>query len=150
MKKNLSQHVFEMRRLGEVLVPYNFPKAPPTVEDDINILKIRELTVDGYDVCCHYSKSDQDGYFMESFQIFGKHFPFLPFSLVCKLARHFLGEHELSLIEIYRENRKIYCWTLAVDFDGCAIPSPYETEVEYCTYEGFNYCYMQPNQVDFH
>ena len=150
MHKSLVQHVAEMRALGKILVPYNFPKAPAEWEDDLNVLKSRELIVDGYDVVLHYSKADYEDHYLETLQVLGKNCPFLPFALVCKLAKIFLGEAELSLVEIFRENRKIYCWTLTVDRDDHPIPSPYPTEVERCSYQGFQYCYMNPDQINFH
>jgi hypothetical protein len=149
-RKKLQEHVREMRGLGDVLVPYNFPKAPAEWEDTINILKAREITVDGYTAVVHYSKGDYDDHYLETLQILGKNSPFLPFHVVCKLAKSFLGEHELSLVEIFRENRKIYCWTLTVDMTGKPIPSPFEGDVEKCNYEGFEYGMLQPDQVNFH
>lgn len=148
--KTLGQHITEMRNLGEVLVPYNYPLAPAEWESDINILKMREITVDGYTVVAHYSKADYETHYLETLQLLGKNCPFLPFCLVCKLGSKFLGQDGLSLIEFFRDNRKVYCWTLTVDRDGQPIPNPYEPETEHCTYEGFSYHYMHPSQVNFH
>jgi len=149
-KEKLQKHVEEMRALGEHLIHYNFPKAPAEWEDDINILKAREIVVDGYTVVVHYSKADYDNHYLETLQILGKNAPFLPFVLICKLAKVFLGDQELSLVEIVRDNRKIYCWTLTVDSDNNPIPSPFQQESEPCQFEGFRYSYMNPDQVNFH
>jgi hypothetical protein len=146
----LERHVREMRALAEHLVPYNFPKAPADWEDDINILKAREVTIDGYSVVVHFSKADYGDHYLETLQILAKNAPFLPFVLLCKLAKAFLGDKELSLVEVIRDNRKVYCWTLTVDKDGNPIPSPFQQESEPCQYEGFRYSYMQPDQVKFH
>jgi hypothetical protein len=148
--KKLEDHVEHMRNLGDMLIPYNFPKAPAEWEDDINILKATEMVVDGYTIVVHYSKADYETHYLETLQILGKNAPFLPFVLICKLAKRFLGEHELSLIEVVRDNRKVYCWTLTVDRDGKPIPSPFDQETEPCQYEGFHYSYMKPDQVRFH
>lgn len=150
MDKSLGKHIEEMRGLGEVLVKYNFPKAPSEWEDDLNVLKMRELIIDGYYVLAHYSKADYGDHFLETLQVLGKNCPFLPFFLVCKLAKRFLGERELSLLEFVRDNRKIYCWTLTLDMENNPIPSPFDPEVKRCVYEGLEYGYMQPSQVNFH
>ena len=42
--------------MGDMLIPYNFPKAPPptTMEDDLAIFKQREAIIDGYPIMLHY------------------------------------------------------------------------------------------------
>jgi hypothetical protein len=146
---SLERTISEMKSLGETLIPYNYPKDTAATDDEIFYLKLREIIVDGYFVTIFYQKADFDSHYMESFQVYGRNSPFLPFSLVCKLAKKFLGSQELSLVEVYKDNRKIYCWSVCTDKDGKVIPSPYEVEVEKCSYEGFNYLYMEPNQVNF-
>ncbi len=148
--KPLIEHVNEMRGLGEVLIDYNFPKAPPEWEDDLNVLKMRELVVDGYCILVHYSKADYGDHLLETLQVLGKNCPFLPFCLVCKLAKSYLGNRGLSLVEFFRDNRKIYCWTLTLDMEGKPIPSPFSPDVQMCVYDGLEYGYMKPNQVNFH
>ena len=148
---NLDEIVERLRGTGELLIPYNFPKAPPTMtlEDDLAIFKEKEAIIDGYTLYVHYQKSDYDTYFLETIQIYNKFSPFLPFNLVCKIGQRFLGSHHLSLVELFKDNRKIYCWSVCVDDRGRPIPSPYELETEDCEFEGFNYSYMQPSQVHF-
>lgn len=148
----LEDVIDNMRALGDLLIPHNYPKAPllSTSEDDLAILKEREITVDGYPIFLHYQKADYDTHLMETIQIYGKNSPFLPFNLVCKLAKRFLGSHHLSLVEIFKENRKIYIWSVCVDKRGRPIPFPFEEEIEDCEFEGFNYSYMQPNQIYFY
>ncbi len=145
----LEVQVEQMRGLGEYLIPYNFPKAPAEWEDDINVLKAREIVVDGYTIVVHYSKADYENHYLETLQILGKNAPFLPFVLICKLAKSYLGDQELSLVEIVKDNRKIYCWTLTLEGSN-PIPSPFQQETEPCDYEGFHYNYMNPDQVNFH
>lgn len=146
----LEEVVDQMRTMGDMLIPYNFPKSPPSHgEDELAIFKERECLIEGYPVIIHYQKGDYDRHLMETLQIYGKNSPFLPFSVICKLAKAFLGPHHLSLVELFRDNRKIYCWSVCVDRRGCPIPSLYDVETEQCNYEGFSYLYMQPNQVNF-
>ncbi len=147
----IDEHVKRMRAMGEILVSYNFPKVKPEEEDAVSVLKERDIVADGYDLCCHYSKSDYGEYLMEMVQVFGRNTPFLPFCLVCKLGRKFLGDKHLSLVEIYRHNRKMYCWTVAVDRDGKPIPSPFqETKYEDHEFQGFRYRLMNPKTVNFY
>lgn len=148
----LDEIIEGMRELGDVLIPYNYPKAPPqmTLEDDLAIFKHKEAIVDGYPIILHYQKADYENHFLETLQIYGKNSPFLPFGLICKLAKRFLGKHHLSLVELFKDNRKIYIWSVCVDRRGRPIAAPYEIDTEECNFEGFNYLYMQPNQVNFY
>jgi hypothetical protein len=145
-QETLDATVEQMRALGEQLVPYNAPENEP----DLYVLKTREVTVEGYDVILYYTKSRFDEHATEILQVYGKNMPFLPFYLACKLAKKFLGSKELSLVELFRGNRKVYCWSVNVDDHGRPIRTPYEVEAENCTYEGFRYSYLQPNQVNFY
>lgn len=145
---SLSELVSSLKNLGTMLIPYNYPLAPITEEDDMSFFKTRDAVVDGYTVILHYQKCDYDSHLMETLQIYGKYSPFLPFELVCKLARKFLGGQELSLVEVFRDNRKIYCWSVCIDRAGNPIEAPYEVEVEKCTFGGLTYNYMLPSQVN--
>lgn len=147
---SLEVTVEQMRALGEQLIPYNAPRASKENENDIGVLKSRRILVDGYEVNVYYTKSDFGEYKTEVVQIWGEFAPFLPFNLICKMAKAFLGGAHLSLVELFKGNRKVYCWTVTVDEDGKPRPSPYEAETEECTFEGFTYSYLQPNQVNFY
>lgn len=148
-QKPLDEIIENMRSLGETIIPYNFPLAPLAREDDLAIFKEREIIVDGYQIVINYQKSDYNIYLMETLQIHGKNSPFLPFNLICKLAKRFLGSRHLSLVELFRQNRKLYIWSVCVDRNGKPLPIPYEEETEFCEFEGLNYLYLQPNQVNF-
>jgi hypothetical protein len=140
--------VCRLKSIGDMLIPYNFPLNDPQVEDDIHPLKIIETTVDGYRLIIYFSKADYDNYFLETAQIFGVNMPFVPFCLVVKIAQKFLGNENLSLVEIPRSNRKVYCWSVCKDKNGSAIEYPYNIKIETCQFEGFEYFYMQPDQVN--
>lgn len=143
----LNELVREMKALGDVLVPYNFPQAKMDMGDDLGIFKAREAVIDGYSLFLHYQKSDYESYFAETLQIHNLKSPFLPFSLVSKLGRRFLGSQELALVELFRDNRKIYVWCAYRDKDNQPI-SPENDHMEECDFEGFKYYYLQPSQVD--
>jgi hypothetical protein len=148
--QSLEDIIEEMRSVGDLIIDHNFPKMPVLMEDDLIIFKQREVVIDGYSVTVNYQKSDYGDIFMETLQIYGTNSPFLPFNLICKLGKRFLGSHNLSLVELFKDNKKIYIWTVWVDEQGKPCDPPYEIETEECVFEGLQYSYMQPNQVDFY
>ncbi len=150
MHKSLDENILEMKRTSHFLMNYSFPKVPPEDEDDINILKVRDVCVDGYDVVLHYSKTDYDNYFLETLQILGKYSSFLPFALVCKIGKRFLGENYLSLVEVFKDNRKIYCWTRVSNYDGESVQMPNQEDARCESYEGLEYVLIDPQDVNFY
>jgi len=148
--EKLDTIVEKMRSFGDFLVPYNFPRVPHEEEDAINCIKARDVHVDGYNLILHYSKAEYEHNYVESLKVLGKYSPFLPFILVCKIGKRFLGEEHLSLVEIFQGNRKIYCWSKVTDKDGKAVPSPHQTELERRIFEGFSYRLMNPSHVNFY
>ena len=151
-KLKLDEEIDRMKNMGDLLIPYNFPLGDPTWEDDLNFLKITDCTVDGYGMILHFSKAKYENHYLETLQVMSKDAPFLPFNLVAKLAQKILGGHRLSLVEMLRGSRKIYCWTLLVDEAGKPMKSNLEESesVEMCVYEGFEYGYIDPTTVNFY
>lgn len=149
MLESLDDFIDRIRNLGERLIPFNYPKSPIQPVDDLLIFKSESIIVDGYSMIIHYQKSDYDDYLMEVLQIYGETVPFLPFTVVTKLAKKFLGSHELSLVEMFKEGRKIYCWTIYVDRTGRPISPPYELEAEICEFDDLKYNLMQSYQMFF-
>lgn len=148
--ENIKTLIQRMQRLADRLIPYSYPSVKPQDEDDINVLKFASTTVDGYDVVLHFNKHDYGTHYLETFQVLGQDCPFLPFATICKLARAFLGNSNLSLVELFKDNRKIYCWTVVRNKGGVSIPNPYKNNSEICSYEGFAYNYVSPDQVRFY
>ncbi|RDJ35353.1 MAG: hypothetical protein DWQ19_11095 [Crenarchaeota archaeon] len=146
----LEQLVDEMKMIGDMLTPYNWPQNDPILENDISVLKTRSIDIDGYSVLIHFSRSDYGSHFVETLQVFGDKASFLPFCLVAKLGQKFLGGHNLYLVEIIRDNRKIYCWTVTLDKTGKPIKPPIPLQTTDCEYDGLRYNYMYPSQVNFH
>ncbi len=149
-KISLDQIIDEMKTLGDYLVPYNWPQHDPALEDDITVLKTRVIDIDGYTVVIHFNRADYGNHYVETLQVFGEKASFLPFCLVAKLGQKFLGGHHLYLVELIRDNRKIYCWTITLDKKGRPIAPKVPVKVEDCIYDGFQYRYMYPSQVNFH
>jgi hypothetical protein len=146
----LDETIQELREMGDVLVPYNWPQNDPALENDLNFLKMRQVCVDGYNFSIHFSRADYTTHFMETVQIVGEKTPFLPFATVQKVARKILGEAHLYLIELFKENRKIYCWTLTLDREGKPRKPMKKHRSIKQEYNGFSYRYMHPSQVKFY
>lgn len=151
MKTEILDNIVEkMRSIGDQLVPYNFPRVKGNVEDQVENYKLREIVIDGYKVVLHYNKADYGSYYLEILQVKGSYALFLPFEILTKLAIKFLGGHNLSLVEFYKDGYKVYCWTVFVDKSGKPISFPEKEKCELCSYRGLEYYYLQPNQVSFY
>jgi hypothetical protein len=147
---NFDEKIEIFRNLSNHLVDFNFPLSPMEIEYDIACLKKTEIEVDGYTIVIHFNKAFYGNYYLETLQIFNKYAPFLPFSLVAKLAKKTLGSHHLSLVEFYQQDHKIYCWSVCVDERGRPIMSPIQDQSKSKTFEGFEYRYMQPEQLNLY
>ena len=146
--KNFDVVVKDTKSFGAFLMQYSIPKVNQEDDADVGFLKAKEVTVDGYAVVIYYSKNEWPTYYMETLQITGKYTPFLPFSLVCKIGKKFLGEKYLSYVDFMRDNRKTYCWTFATDKTDKPIPAPYKKTSlsDDRTYEGLCYKCLNPSQ----
>lgn len=144
--KSFDEVVRETKSLGELLMQYSQPHKSKEYEEDIQCLKVREITVDGYSVVICYSKNDWPHHYMEVLQITGKYTPFLPFSLICKIGKKFFGEMYLSYVDFIKDDRKTYCWTVASDKSNNPIPVPYRKEIllDDREYEGLFYKCVNP------
>ena len=150
MEKSLDQQISEIRNIGDQLIYYNFPQADPMLEDSLGRVKTKTLIIDGYSVVIHFSKADYKDRYMETVQAYGEKTPFLPFYLVAKIARKFLGSSNLSLVEIYKDNKKIYCWAVTLDRNGKSIPTVFGYDVEHLNFEGWDYVYIDPSFVNIY
>lgn len=139
-----------LRNLAKNLVPYNFPIGPVELEYYLSPLKRSEAVVDGYSIVFHLNRASYDKHYLESFQVYNKHAPFLPFCLVVKLGRQALGSHHLSLVEFYQDDRKVYCWSVCLDGRGRPSASPMNDRSDDRVFEGFRYSYMRPEQLNLY
>lgn len=147
---SLADTVSQMRRMGEILMPYTYPMTPKAEAEDIGCLKLRDVMIDGYQVYVNYTKGDYGDYYLESVEILGKNAPFLPFVLVCKIAKAFLGEEHLAYVDFWHENRRHYCWTLAKDEDDVPMAGPFKVDMGHGEYEGLEYSVLPNGGIDFH
>lgn len=144
---SFDEKIENLRNLGERLVPYNFPLGKIEDEYYISALKKSEAVVDGYTVIFHFNKAKYSNHSIETFQVYNKHAPFLPFFLVAKLAKKVLGSHFLYLIEFYQDDKKIYCWTVCLNERGIPIFSPMKEKSEVKVFEDFEYFELNPDQL---
>lgn len=147
---NFDEKIEILRNLSEHLVAYNFPLSPMEFEYDISCLKKMEIDADGYTVAVHLNKAYYGKYYLETFQIYNTQAPFLPFNLVAKLGKKALGGHLLSFVEFYQRDKKIYCWSVCLDERGRPISSPIQDKFKTKVFEGFEYSYMQPEQLNLY
>ena len=75
----LQDHVDAMKSMAESLIPLTYPKSSTQDEQDIILLKQKNITIDGYDIFICFSKSDYEECYLESVQIQPFYVPFLPF-----------------------------------------------------------------------
>ena len=146
MNKKLKRHIKEMKGMANYLMPYTYPLVDFRDEQDILILKQRSIIVDGYEVVVTLNKSDYGKYHIINLNIKSAQSPFLPFNVVCNLARSFLGSHHLTYAEFLKDNKKIYCWNQKLTTKGQSLP-PSE-EMESGSYEGFEYNIIRPSVGD--
>lgn len=145
---DIDKTVREMKSLGNILADHSFPVVTADDEDQIAVLKNREVVVDGYVVVLHYGKSILDGVVLENFQCLGQRSPFLPFHLVARLGVKFLGDRHLGFVDVFSHNKKVYCWTRFSDPDGNPVPAqqPVLREIDF---EGLKFSYLDPKGVTF-
>lgn len=131
-----AQHVEEMKKLAEVLVPFTPPNQPK--DDDISWFKSREIVVDGIPIVAHYSVTDHKDYRPIVLTIGAKKAPFLPFGVVCKVARMFLGDEYLTLFEYTKGGSKIYSWMILLH-EGEVISNNQTERASQESYNGFDF-----------
>lgn len=149
-QRPLAEMVRQARGMGEILIRYNYPLAPKSDHDVLAVLKITELMIDGYETYVQYNKSDYGNYYLETIEVVCKNSPFLPFIVLCKLAKAFLGDQHLAYLDYFVENRRRYVWNVAKDKDDKVVPGPYKVEMKDCEYEGLRYQSLPTDSVDIH
>jgi len=145
LDNNFQKKIKEMKGMANMLTPHTFPKVSFNQEKEVLPLKQRKAMVDGYDVVLCYSKADYSDYFLESIQVQSCYAPFLPFFLVCKIGRAFLGQDNLSYIEFFRNGKKVYCWTIKSRNGRSLLPG---SRSKPGSYEGFTYNILESGSID--
>lgn len=150
MSNNIQTLIDRMKKIGEMLSSKTFPNCELGEDEDLILLKSSELLIDGYTIVLYYSVSDYGDHKIKTLQIYSKNHYFLPFNLVCKIVKKFLGSKYISLLEIFSNNRKVYCWTMICDKKDNPIMNPYEGYYIKKEFEDFNYYLMEPDKINFY
>ena len=119
-KHKIDEVISQMHALAEHLIPFSYPVVDYSEEQDVLILKQRTIVVDGYDVviCLSRAKYEEEGHYLTTLQIQSVNFLFLPFYLVGKLGKLFLGEEHIYYVDFFKGFSKVYCWVVQDNFDG--------------------------------
>ncbi len=137
MAKALKQHIKEMKAMAEMLMSHTFPVVDFERERQILVFKQRTIVVDGYELIISVNKSNYNTYHSLFIQIQSVYSPFLPFNLICNLAKAFLGDINVSYVDFFRDGKKLYCWNIRTTPNGEILPPAKDTELSF--YEGFTY-----------
>lgn len=140
----LDQHVKEMINMAVKLLKY------PSDDEDISLFKQREIIVDGYFLVVYFSRYDykQNGY-LDVVSISGKYMPFLPISVLCKIAKKFLGDKELSFFDLLKDGRKFYSWTVLHKEDGTPVTNSLVAQYgTFSSYNGLDFVQCHKSSID--
>jgi hypothetical protein len=137
----LQEEVASMRRMSEMLSCFSYPVKELQDEIDIYPLKTRTLIVDGYEVIAHLNIAEYGRFKIEILQLESARSIYLPMHLLVKIGKMFLGSEEVCYIEFYRNNRKVYCWTVRRKGDTCLPPLG---ETLHREFDGFSFYVAKP------
>lgn len=137
----LQDEVASMRRMSTMLSRYSYPVKSLQDEMDIYPLKTRTLMVDGYEVIIHLNIAEYGRFNIEILQLESARSIYLPMRLLVKIGKLFLGSEQICYMEFYRNNRKVYCWTLRRKGDTALSPLGDISEREF---EGFSFYVAKP------
>ena len=142
-----------MKKTARELLPHSFPLVSREKEAEISSKKQRVEKLDGYVLGVYYNECNYFKHTLNSLQVFGKNFNYIPFDVALKVAVKFLGTHKLSLIEVpYRSekcSKKIFVWTVYYDVDGLAVDNPFHSVQKLETHNGIQFNRLNPSDVKF-
>lgn len=137
--KTFNNCIDDMVEMAQTLMPQTYPQATTTEELEIDSLKQYQFLIDGYEVIAHLSWSQYSNCRIEYLEIASASSPFLPMFLICKIATRLLGQHELKYHSTFKQGRKVYIWTVAVDNSGRPIKLNDSHNLISHSYENFKY-----------
>jgi len=145
--------VREMKATAKKLLPHSFPLVTREKEAEISHLKQKVVKLDGYLLGVYYNECKYYKHTLNSLQVFGKKFNYIPFNLAIKVAVRFLGTHKLSLIEVPYQtekcSKKIFVWTVYYDVDGLAVDNPFHSVQKLESFNGVEFNRLNPSDVKF-
>lgn len=146
---SIDRAIETLRNAADYLLPYNVPRGDMESESLITPLKRSVIEIDGYTVGVFFNRADHGEYYLEALQIYGETIPFLPFNLVLKIARRFLG-NDITYIDIGNKDRKYYCWACHIDKRGRPIKLTFNMSPETRCYEDFEYSYIKTDGLNIY
>jgi hypothetical protein len=135
-KVNLDSLIEDFKRVGDTLSSYQLS------DNDEEVLKTNVLEIDGYSIILKFNRIDHGPFYSENLKLKAEFGSYLPFHLVAKLGKKFLGKHQLMLIESFENDNKVYEWKIALDKDGRPAPVRIHNYYEECVYDDLNYIYF--------
>lgn len=141
MFRDLNTIVKDLKNASKLIIELTYPKASTLEEANYDFLRSSRACIDGFLLNIYYTKSEYDDHFFETVQIIGEYSPFIPFHVVFKIGKAFLGEENLSLTEFFQKNRKVYCWNMITGKDGQQM-SVDLLRGQKCNFEGCKYTYI--------
>ena len=148
---DFKKEVESIKALSHQMMPFSFPFTYSVAEDELNAIRSKYLTLDGYFVILHHSKNNYGLYYLETLQILSVYNPILPRTLYHKIARKFFEEEtNLFFIEIRKEQHQIYCWSHLTEVESVDIIDNYKLNAEKAEFEGFEYWKLKSEQINFY
>lgn len=138
MYRDLNTIVKDLKRASELIINFTYPKSSTIEEANYDFMRSAKACIDGFLLNIYYTKSDYESHFFETVQIVGEYSPFIPFHVVFKIGKAFLGEENLGLTEFFQKNRKVYCWNMITTKDGQQMSSEL-LRGQKCNFEGCKY-----------
>lgn len=135
----------DMRNIARTLIPHTYPQVSEQHGRDISILKQRLVIVDGYEIILCYSEAMYVDHLLKTIEIQSTHSPFLPFSLIVKIAKRTFGLKNISYVEFFRDGKKVYCWLVKTQKEGLMEP---DSSSKPCEYEGFEFNILHPSFIE--
>ena len=147
-----------MLAVGELLRPQTYPLVSAEDENDIHLLKRREVVLDGYELVVCYNSCMYPNVRLRSIQVYGVKACYLPMHVVAKVGNSFLGRDHLYYSEVMHYQttnlideyaRKIYVWAQYTDHENRPIVSPFCQGVRPKSWRGLNYVQIEKGQLNF-
>lgn len=137
---------FEATRLcklwASILKPFCGFYANEEFEDKLNLYRLFNTNLDGYDICMYYVEYQVEGYVVKTVQIFAKKSMTLPFHVVYKVAAEILGQSSSNIFfSFIRQGTTVFCWT-KVENEAGEDASVVQDEVEIKKYMGSSFAFI--------
>jgi hypothetical protein len=137
---------FEATRLckiwASILRPYCGFFINEEFEEKLNLYRLFNTNIDGYDICMYCVEYQVEEYIVKTVQIFSKKSMTLPFHIVYKTALEILGNSKSNIFfSFIRQGTTVFCWTKVETIDG-EDASIVQEEVQIKKYMGNTFAFI--------